>query len=90
VIVEAFVGLGQQSPGPVERIGFAAPMAEGVVCTRRRHSSSLVLPCSRWNGSATWAASGTVSSKVCGRAGQVEHSPVDGVFPLLSLGANPR
>ncbi len=31
LVVEAFVGLGQQSAGPVERIALAAPVAERVV-----------------------------------------------------------
>lgn len=31
VVVESFVGLGEQPPGPVKRIGFVTPMAERVV-----------------------------------------------------------
>ena len=31
MVVEAFVGLGEQPPGPVQRIGFVTPMAESVV-----------------------------------------------------------
>lgn len=31
MVVESFVGLGEQPPGPVQRIRFVTPMAERVV-----------------------------------------------------------
>ena len=63
VVVEAFVGLGQQAPTSVERVVFAAPMSHVSFCTRRRHSSSLWFASfTTWNGSATWTASGSIVS----------------------------
>ena len=41
MLVEALVGFGEKPPTTVERIGLGFPVSEGLLCTRRRVSSSL-------------------------------------------------
>ena len=63
-VFESFLGLGEQAPDPIERVGLATTVPRVSFWTRRRASSSLALACfTTWNGSATWAAPGTMASK---------------------------
>lgn len=62
-LVEAFVGLGQQAPRPVERVRLVAAVTERLVLHPATHLvEALVRELAHMERSATWVASGSIVS----------------------------
>ncbi len=53
-VVESFVALGEQPPGPVERVFFGPRLPSVSFWTRRASLSFELAWFTTWNGSATW------------------------------------
>jgi hypothetical protein len=90
-VVEALVGLGQQPPGPVERVVFAAPVADGLVLhpppalvefrVGQPHEMERISHLGH-------VAKGVVEGLAV-RARRVQHPEADRLAPLLGLGLEP-
>jgi hypothetical protein len=88
-LVEALVGLGEQTPGPVERVVLSAPVAEGLVLDP---AAALVeLRVRQLHEVERVSDEGGVSEAVLEglAAGEVEHPVADGVAPRLGAGLEP-
>lgn len=63
-IFEALVGSGQQTAGPIQRVGLSSAMAEGLVLHPAPvFVEALIRHADDVEGVATWMASGSMSSK---------------------------
>jgi hypothetical protein len=60
---EALAGHHESAPAAVERVGLAAPVAEGLVLDPAPALiNAWFASFTTWNGSATWTASGSIVS----------------------------